>query len=292
MRTLREACKGIGRKPGRTALSVFGISMALVMFGVLGIITLGAHTFIDKLRKSEEISVYIADAATDAEMLTLDESIASMPGVESTRIVSKENAAQEFERIFGKNLLSTLEENPLPRSIVVIMAPKYRTAADFSIIASRIERLNGVESIEYGREWIKKMDTFFLLFIIGEIALIVLVSIAGILVVSGSIGLTVVARRGEIEVMRLVGATERFIRRPFYLEGVFQGLAAGIFAFCALYGTYLWVLGSVSDLEVYLRILGFRKDEFVSGGQYLAGIIPAGLLLGLLGSYIAVRRDV
>jgi cell division transport system permease protein len=215
-----------------------------------------------------------------------------MPGVESTRIVSKENAAQEFERIFGKNLLSTLEENPLPRSIVVIMASKYRTAADFSIIASRIERLNGVESIEYGREWIKKMDTFFLLFIIGEIALIVLVSIAGILVVSGSIGLTVVARRGEIEVMRLVGATERFIRRPFYLEGVFQGLAAGILAFCALYGTYLWVLGSVSDLEVYLRILGFRKDEFVSGGQYLAGIIPAGLLLGLLGSYIAVRRDV
>jgi cell division transport system permease protein len=225
-------------------------------------------------------------------MLTLDASIASLPGIESTRIVSKESAASEFERMFGKNLLSTLKENPLPRSIVVTMAQHSRTADDFERVASRIEGMNGVESVEYGKEWIRKMDTFFFLFVIGEIVLITLVSIAGILVISNSIGLTVVARRGEIEVMRLVGATGGFIRRPFYLEGVFQGLAAGVLAFCALYGTYLWMLSSVPDLDVYLRILGFREDEFVSGGRYLAGIIPAGLFLGLLGSYIAVRREV
>ena len=291
MRALREAFRNIGRKPGRTFLSAAGISVALMMFGVFGIITFSSHTFINKLRKSEEISVYIADPTTDAEMLTLDSYIASMPGVESTRIVSRENAAREFERMFGKNLLSTLDENPLPRSIVITMAPRYRTAADFERVASHIERMNGVESIEYGREWIRKMDTFFLLLVIGEIVLVTLVSMAGILVISSSIGMTVVARRGEIEVMRLVGATEGFIRRPFYVEGVFQGLAAGILAFCALYGAYLWVLIYVPDLEVYLHILGFRVDEFLSGGRYLAGIIPAGLVLGLLGSYIAVRRD-
>jgi cell division transport system permease protein len=291
MRAFREACRGITRTPGGTMLAIFGIAAALVMFGALGIITFGTHSFMDTLRQSEEINVYILETASDAEMLSLDVSIAAIPDVESTRIVSKENATREFERMFGKNLLSALDENPLPRSIVVTIGRHERTSANFDRIAALVEKMKGVESVEYGREWIGRMDMVFFLFFAGEIVLILLVSIAGILVISNSIGMTVVARRGEIEIMRLVGATGHFIRRPFYFEGAIEGFAAGILAFCALYGAFQWILGESPDLDVYLRILGFSREEFMAVGKWLAAIIPAGLILGLIGSFIAVRRD-
>ncbi len=290
MRALTDACKGIARKPGRTFLSVAGITVALVMFGVLGSITFCAHGFIEKLRKSEELTIYILDSLPDADMLALDASIAVAKEVESTRIVTKENAAREFEQLFGKNLLSAIEENPLPRSIVVTMAKGHRSAGEFQRLASRAEAMNGVESVEYGREWMSRLDTFFFVFFIGEILLVLMVGVSGILIISNSIGITVVARRGEIDVMRLVGATESYIRRPFYFEGILQGFAAGILAFCVLYGIYIWLLGSVPDLDVYLHIFGFRKEDFLSGGQYIALIIPIGMVLGLVGSSMALRR--
>jgi len=290
MRALTDACKGIARKPGRTFLSVMGITVALVMFGVLGSITFCAHGFMEKLRKSEEITIYILDSLPDADMLALDALISKAPEVESTRIVTKENAAREFEQLFGKNLLSSIEENPLPRSIVVTMAKGHRTAMDFQRLASRTETMTGVESVEYGREWMSRMDTFFFVFFIGEMLLVLLVGVSGILIISNSIGITIVSRRGEIDVMRLVGATESFIRRPFYFEGILQGFVAGVVAFCVLYGIHIWLLGSVPELDVYLHIFGFRKEQFLSAGTYLGLIVPAGMILGLVGSSLALRR--
>jgi cell division transport system permease protein len=291
MRPLAEAFRGMGRKPGRTILSILGIAVALVMFGVLAGITIGANGFMDKIRTSEEITLYILDSVSDADMLAIDARAAVTPGVASTRIVTKESAAQEFERMFGKNLLSAMEENPLPRSIVLTVAQGHRSAGGFKRIAEKFEGVKGIESVEYGREWVTRMDMFFYIVLAGEAILILMVGLAGILVISNSIGITFAVRRGEIEVMRLVGATDGFIRRPFYLEGIFQGLVAGGIAWLVLYSAYLWMLASLPSLDVYLQILGFPKEDILSLGWYIALIVPAGIFLGFMGSFIAVRRD-
>ena len=271
-------------------ISILTITIALVLLGIVGIVTIVANGLVSKVQKSEEVIVYLKDDMPDGDMLALDETIASMRQVESTRIISKEEAAREFKEMFGSDLLVALEENPLPRSIVVVIAEGYRSSPYMDTLSHRISTVQGVESVEYGREWMSKVDIFFLVFMIVESIIIALIITAGILIISNTITLTLLARREAIEIMRLVGATERFIRRPFYIEGFFQGIISGISAFLIFLGIYLWASYAVPDLDVYLYLFRIQSIQTVAFPWILGTIIPIGGFLGLLGSYVAVRR--
>lgn len=290
MYAFREAIQGIIRTRNMTFISILTITMVLIMFGIVGIITLCANGLVNKIQKSEEVNVYLKNEMSDGDMLALDETIELMSEVESTRIISKEDAVKEFEKIFGGDLLLALEGNPLPRSIVVTMAKGHLMSSDFEKIAERIKSVDGVESVEYGKEWMSKLDFFFLIFIIAEAFFIALIVSACILVISNTITLTVIARKEAIEIMQLVGATDGFIRRPFYFEGFLQGLVSGIVAFVIFYGIYLWTHHAFPDIEVYMYMFGVMEKRYFSYPLVIGLIIPVGGFLGLLGSYMAVRR--
>ena len=290
MYALREAVQGIVRTRNMSLISIVTISVALIMFGIVGIITLCANSVVNKVQKSEEINVYLKDEMTDAEMLALDETIESMSEVESTRIMSKEDAAKEFEKMFGSDLLLSLKENPLPRSIVITMAEGHRMSNDMEKIAQRITSADNVESVEYGKVLMSKLDIFFLFFIIVETILIAFVLAACILVISNTITLTLIARREAIEIMKLVGATDSFIRKPFYIEGLLQGLISGILTFLILYGMYVWIRYAIPDINVYTYMFGIEEVKYFTYPWFVALIIPVGGFLGVLGSYVAVRR--
>ena len=290
MYALREAVQGIVRTRNMSLISTVTISVALIMFGIVVIITLYANGVVNKVQKSEEINVYLKDVMTDAEMLALDETIESMSEVESTRIISKEDAAKEFEKMFGSDLLLSLKENPLPRSIVITMAEGHRMSNDMEKLAQRIKSADNVESVEYGKELMSKLDIFFLIFIIVEAILIAFILAACILVISNTITLTLIARREAIEIMRLVGATDSFISKPFYIEGLLQGLVSGILTFLILYGIYVWVQYAIPDIYVYTYMFGIMEVKYFTYPSLVALIIPVGGFLGLLGSYVAVRR--
>ena len=292
MRVLREAFKETVRTPVRTLTTILTITLALILLGVFGFITAYSYGFANNVKKSEEISVYLKDDLSDAEMLALDSAISSMTGVGTTKIVSKEEAAEEFKKMFGNNLLSSLEDNPLPRSIQITMAPSHRMVRNFESIVNRITAMKGVETVEYGREWIAKAETFLLLLLVVETVLFLLVIVSGILIIANTIGLAVVARRDTIEVMRLVGATEGFIRRPFYLEGIVQGLCAGILASAILAGACFWLEYNVPNLSLYLYMAGAGTMDFQGHEWYIAFLIPLGAFLGWLGSFLAVRRAI
>lgn len=290
MRSIREAFAAVFGFPGRSAVSVLAITMALILFGVFGLVAGYTRGLLDLLRKGEEISVYLEDSQTNADMLVLDSKIAKLPEVETTRVVSKEDAAAEFERIFGENLLSAFEDNPLPRSIVVTVAPGYRTARDFDRLGRFLNSMEGVESAEYGREWMAKMDYIFVVATVIEGILGVLVGIAGIIVIANSIRLAMITRRETIGIMRLVGATEAFIHRPFYFEGAILGLLAGMLASGVFYGVYFWAGHSIEDFEVTVYAFGVSREMVRQAAIGLALLIPAGMLLGLFGSRVAMRK--
>ena len=126
MYAVREAVRGMSRTPYMTLISIVTITVTLTVLGVFGIITLFSNGLMYKIRKSEEINIYIKDDTSDEDMLALDAVIAAMKEIESTRILSKEDAAKEFEKMFGSGLLNDLEKNPLPRTKVVVMAEGYR----------------------------------------------------------------------------------------------------------------------------------------------------------------------
>lgn len=290
MYALKEAVQGMMRTRYMTIISILTITVVLIMIGIVGIITFYANGVVSKVRGSEEVNIYLKDEMSDGEMLALDETIASMSEVESTRIVSKEDAGKEVERIFGSNLLTALDENPLPRSIVVTMAKGHRMSSDLEWFAERVKAVDAVESVEYGREWMSKLDVFFLIFVIIEAILFTIIVTACILVISNTITLTVIARREAIEIMKLVGATTGFIRRPFYYEGFIQGFISGIIAFILFYGIYSWLNYIFPDIEVYMYMLGIKEYPYISYPWILGFIVPIGGFLGLLGSFVAVRR--
>jgi len=286
----REAIKSIIRTRNMMLISILTITIALIMFVIVGIITLWTNGVVNKIQRGEEANVYLKDEMSDGDMLALDETIESMNEVEYTRIISKEDAAKEFEKTFGGNLLSALQNNPFPRSIVITMSKGHRMSSDFEKVAERIRLVDGVESVEYGKEWISKLDIFFLIFAIIETFLITFIVSACILVISNTITLTVISRKEAIEVMQLVGATDGFIRRPLYFEGFLQGLVSGIIAFVIFYGIYLWIHHTFPDIEIYLYMFGMTGVWYFSYPLVISLIIPVGGFLGLLGSYVAVRR--
>lgn len=290
MYAVKEAVHGMLRTRYMTFVSMATITVALILFGIVIIITLCANDVVSKVRESEEVNIYLKDEMTNGDMLALDETIASMSEVESTKILSKEDAAKEFERLFGKDFLSSLSEYPFPRSIVVKMSSGHQMSSDLENFAQRLKSVNGVESVEYGKEWMSKLDIFFLVFIIVEAILISLVVAACILVISNTITLTVIARKEAIDIMRLVGATDSYIRQPFYFEGLIEGFISGIITFVFLYGIYYWVHKTFNQIEVYKYLFGINEIQYLSFPLLLSIIIPIGGFLGLLGSYVAVRR--
>jgi len=290
LHAVREAIRGMWRTRYMAVVSILTITIALVLLGIVGIVTIVANGLVSKVQKSEEVIVYFKDDMTDGNILALDQTIASMREVESTRIISKEEAAREFKEMFGSDLLAALEENPLPRSILVVMAEGYRSTPYMDTLSQRISMVQGVDSVEYGREWMSKVDIYFLVFMIVESIIIALILTAGILIISNTITLTLLARREAIEIMRLVGATERFIRRPYYIEGFLQGIISGMSAFLIFLGIYLWASYAVPDLDVYLYLFRIQRIQTVTFPWILGTIIPVGGFLGLLGSYVAVRR--
>ena len=126
MYVAKEAIQGMVRTRYMSLISILTITVTLIMFSVVSFITVGANSIVDKIQRSEEVNVYLNDDISDSDMLALDETIRLMREVDSTRIISKEDAVKEFENMFGDDLLTALDENPLPRSIVVTMSKVYR----------------------------------------------------------------------------------------------------------------------------------------------------------------------
>lgn len=290
MYALREAVTGLLRARSMAIVSIATITVSLIVFTGIALMTVGANGVMDRIRGGEEITVYIEDTLTDGEMLALAETIRSMGEVATARIMSKEDAAREFETMFGEGLLEGLDENPLPRSIIVTLADGSRMSEDFDRVAGRIRGATGVEAVEYGSEWVSHMDIIFLAVVLTEIVIAGLVFSACMLVIANTITLTLIARRDAIEIMRLVGATEGFIRRPFYLEGFIQGFAAGVVTYLMMLGISAWIVRAVPQLPVYLFMFGFDRLIPVPATWALASIVPVGAVLGFVGSYIAVRR--
>jgi len=286
---LREAVRGMYKTRTMTIISVVTITVALIILGLLSLLTLFVHTFVDSVMKTEELNVYVNDSLPDADLLALDKAINDMPEVESTRILTKDDAARELERIFNEDFLTGLGTNPLPRSIIVTMAQGYRMSDDLERVASQVRGRNGVESVDYGREWVARMDIIFLVFLFVEVVLFTIISSACLLIISNTIGLTVIARKETIEIMRLVGATEGFIRRPYYFEGLIQGLLSGIIAFGLLYGSYFWILHIVPNLDLFFFMFKIHGISVMSHKIIIVSIIPVGAFMGVVGSFFAVR---
>ena len=275
--SIKEAFAGLGRAKLSFFISVFTISFLLFLIGLFGIFTLNVDHIIKVLHAKVDIQIFISNVLDDTEIAKLGSIISGMEQVEKVNFISKDTAALQFQAEFGNELFALLEENPLPSSFTIKLSEQYQTEEGIKTVAQKLEGLAGIDEVQYHSEALGLLTRFSKIAYIVTSILLLLVILGSLFVISNTIRLVVIARKDIIYTMRLVGATNRFIARPFIIEGMIQGFLGGIFAFIFSY----LIVGIV-----HLRWPGvlFVKPN------YLFILIGAGLLFGYISSKFALKR--
>jgi len=276
---IREALAAFKRAPVLTGLSSAMVGLALYVVGLFGLAAYNLQLALSSVEERVEVAVYLRDDARQSEIDLLLTELAALPEVRSVSFISKRDAmarAQVELPEFGE-LFSDLEVNPLPQSLEVELQPGSRNPDVVRSVSEQALLFPFVEDARYGREWVDKL---FTLRRIGAATTAVLGSafaLVAALIIGTALRIAIFARREEIYVMRLVGATNGFIRRPFLLEGAIAGLLGGAIAWALTYATYRGVYA-------YLFEVAWMPDGWVALGMLAGG------LFGAFSSALAIGR--
>lgn len=277
--SIREALAAFRRAPALAGLSAALIALSLFIVGLFGVIAFNLRRAVERVESRVEIVAYLRDDAAPAAVELAQHEIEAFPEVRKVYYVSRDEALENARRdlVEFRSVLSDLDVNPLPASFEVRLWPGQRGAAAVRAVAQRIATYPFVEQVSYGADW---LDKVYLLRRVAGAATAVLggaFAVVAALIIGAAVRLAIFARREEIAIMRLVGATEGFVQRPFLLEGLLTGLIGGVIALGATFGLYRLLSGTVFTLE-------WIPLEWIVAGLALGG------LLGVAASAHAVRR--
>ncbi len=279
--TLQESISGFTRTKLASAVSIVTIAISLLLLGVFAILTIHTSRFIDALRSKVELEAFLQEPLGPGEIADLEVRVRGIEGVAGVVFISKDDAARIFKEEFGEDIHRVLEFNPLPPSFKISLRDGYKTTARTQRVVEQLTALRGVDNVIYRKELLELIDRQTASANNLALGLGVLVSLSAIFLVSNTIRLAIYAKRRLIRTMELVGATAGFIRLPFLLEGVMQGLAGGVAAAAVLY-----VLLEYASRFVAAEFPAYIRME----PAFYALVVGAGMVLGLLGSIISIIR--
>lgn len=267
------------RAPVLSALAVTTIAFALFVLGLFGLVALNAQRALGQVAERVEVVMYLM-RGTPVEVVTVAMGdIQAFPEVQSVTYVTEDEALARARRelVEFQGALDELRTNPLPASLEIRLKPGYRDGRNVSQVADILRGFRFVEDVRFGGDWVAKLDR---LRDIGAVVGLVLgagFAAAAAIIIATTIRMSVLARTREIHIMRLVGATDGFIRRPFLLDGALKGALGGLAAIPLCYAAYVAV-----NTEL-------QMGEFYTSEQALI-IVGLGTLLGFASSAMSVGR--
>jgi cell division transport system permease protein len=280
MRSLREAVTGFGRAPLLGGLSIAAVGVSLFIVGLFAVAGYNIDRALVDVESRVEVVAYLRDDVDEELVGLATAEIEGYPEVANVEYVSKvlalHQASQELTEF--SDVFSDLEVNPLPASLVLQLRDGARTPAAAERVAQRVEGYDFVDEVRYGREWV---DTIYRLRRIAGGGALFLgggFAVGAILLIGIAVRMAILARRREISIMKTVGATDAYIRRPFLVEGLFTGLLGGLLAVGLTYVSYRIIDRSLLPLE-------WVPEWWVALGLAFA------VLLGMLAATRAVRRE-
>jgi cell division transport system permease protein len=275
-------------------LAVAAIAVVAVSLGILGLVVLGWNMFSNMIKNAErkvgEIDIYLDDLTVEEERFDIEQFLLSIPEVNPETVVykTKDEALEEFKERFKDQpeLWEYIEENPLPNSFELMT----KDPKDVGVVVNKVdveapyrERIEDIRSASSAIEKLENIfDKFRQIGIIGVVAL----ALIAIMLVSVTIQVAIFARRREIGIMKLVGATNWFIRWPFLLEGMLEGFLGALVAIAVVLAVKVWILDRLIDSLQFLR-LSLSSGVLV---VLIPSIILGGILIGALGSAYALGR--
>jgi cell division transport system permease protein len=276
MRSAREALTASRRAPLLSALGVITIAFSLFAFGLFGLVAVNIRKALEQVEERVEVRAFVTDSTEIESVAAAMKDIGEFPEVARVDYVSKEAALVRARKEMGE-FADVFEAGVLPASIEVHLRSGMRSPTTVKSVADRIKTYQFIDDVRYGEEWVEKL---YRLRNIASVAGIVLgVAFAGVavIIIGATIRMTVLARAKEISIMRLVGATDMFVRLPFLIDGLIKGVMGGLLALLLV-----WVADRVVN-EYFIQTVFFDR------GLVFLGVV-GGALMGVLGSLLSVGR--
>ncbi|HUL69105.1 MAG TPA: permease-like cell division protein FtsX [Gemmatimonadales bacterium] len=279
----REAILTFRRAPLLSALSIITIAFALYVVGLFGLVALNLQRALKQVEERVEIVAYLLRNTPPESVALASQEISAFPEVLSVNYVSDEEALRRARSglVEFRDAYRDLQVNPLPASIEIRLKAGFRDAAAVRNVADRLRGYSFIEEVRYGREWVEKLDHLRNLSGVVVLMIGLAFAVVAVVIIGVTIRITVLQRAKEIMIMRLVGATNWFIRGPFLLEGALKGLLGGLLSAAMCYGSYLLFRGNTEVAREGLVF--FQTPQLVMGVLF-------GIVIGLGGSLVSVGR--
>ena len=272
-----------------TVVAILTTAFTLACVGIFLLLYVNLRNAADWLQEDIKVIVYLDDQISTDDAQALEEKLMADRMVAAIRHISKEEALGEFRSEFPSDsyLLEGLGENPLPASFVVTPAPNYRSPDAVQRWAERVLTMAGVVKVDYNQEWIDALAELTRYIELTAIGVGVILSAAAITIIGNTIRLALFARRDEVEILRLIGATRSFIRIPYFLEGAILGacgsaLALGMLKLgFELFRRQIAVAGRFQGMEEMVAFFPLSISLM---------FVAVGMGLGVAGSMVSMRR--
>jgi cell division transport system permease protein len=276
LRSAREALTASRRAPLLSALGVVTIAFSLFAFGLFGLVAINIRKALDQVEERVEVRAFVSDSTDIESVAAAMKDIGEFPEVARVDYVSQEKALERARKEMGE-FADVFEAGVLPASIEVHLRPGMRSPATVKSVADRMKNYQFIDDVRYGEEWVDKLYRLRTIATVAGIALGVAFAAVAVIIIGATIRMTVLARAKEISIMRLVGATDMFIRLPFLIDGLVKGVLGGLLAL-----VFVWVANRVVN-EYFIQTIFFDRQMIFFG-------VIGGAMMGVLGSLVSVGR--
>lgn len=281
----RDAFLSLYRNRLLSFATVSTMAICILILGIAVALTLNAGSLIDRLESDVEIIVYIEKDIDSVKMPGIRKDIEKIEGISSISFISKEQGLKELEEKLGSEqytLAETLDNNPLPNRYDV----KADNPHEVPEIAAKIENISGVSKVNYGKGIVERLFKVTTGVRTISLVFIALLAFAAVFLIATTIRLSIFARRKEIYLMKLIGATDWYVSWPFYIEGVLLGLAGGFVAVVFLALGYGTVVQNIQASVFFIPMV----DDFNILLQLYLSLLGVATVLGIIGTSISLRR--
>jgi cell division transport system permease protein len=277
MLSLQTAMTAFKRSPLLSALSVTTIAFSLFAFGLFGLVALNIRNALQRVEERVEIRAFVAENTPIEKITAAGDEIAKYPEVLTVEIVTQEQALARARKELGE-FSDVFDAQFLPSSLDVKLKPGFRDPKTVRKVVDQLREYEFVDDVRFGEEWITQLYRLRNIAGVAGVALGLAFAAVAIIIIGATIRMAVLARSREISIMRLVGATDGFIRRPFLIEGSLKGVLGGLLALAL---TYM----AMRLLDQYLHF----QTAFFDRRLATLGVV-FGALMGLVGSAVSVGR--
>ena len=269
-------------------MTIFVLGIALSLPTVFHVVYKNVERVSGQWDSASEISLFLKKDISDERVQVLINKLGLYKDIETVTYISRHQALEEFKEMSGfSKALNYLDENPLPAVLVVIPVKEAMNTAGNKLLVAKLEREQDIDLVRVDIDWIEKLQAIFYLIVDVVIGIATLLLLSVLLIVSNTIRLNILNQRAEIEVLKLVGATNSFIQLPYLYIGAWYGFLGGVIAWLFSFVLVIWLESGVMNLTDLYQA-NFELVSLSFDGTIILLVTSA--LLGLIASFISVKQ--